>query len=499
MFDSPKRNHFTIIFERLAAVLAFFAVFFINSLQEYGWEIFRPGFYTELVRTALNGGFRSALMFLAFFVFVIVCMFLSYRYWLKTYFYIESTDFIYKRNTLFKVDSRLPVQNIATVNVERNIFERFVGTAKVKIDLNSSRTASKTDFKFVLKREDALSLKEALLSIKARQSADAASPENLSPEASSVSAAPSEVRRRLITFTAAEAFRHKLLSFPIIQSVISVMLIVVLPMLKIRSDSSMNRMLFLLLIAVGGSVLSIVKGAFDLGNYTVEQDSKMLYINCGLLNKRNYAFERGKINAVIINEPVLSRLFGLCSVSLAVVGFGNEKNETTHLSLTVKKKRAIEIISECVPDFVCKAQSVRAHPFSLFVSVLRAIFWGAATMLLGFFYNYAYIMAAAVFVLLLIGAVTEFAGKYYAADENIIYYSGGIFNRSQGMFKYENIQDVRIKTNIFLRKANLGRMSFSILSAAAMKKHKTGLFDISLFDKAADRVVEAEDKSSLLL
>ncbi len=506
MFESPTRNHFTLIFERLAAILAFFSIYLINSLQNYGWEIFTLSFYVDLIQSAIHGGFKSALGFFAFLVLVIASLFLSYRYWLKTFFYIEGTDFIYKRNTMFKVDSRLPVQNIAIVNVERSIFERLVGTAKVKIDLNSSRTASKTDFKFVLKHEDAKLLKEALLAIKAKQSDDAAS-EALS-EMNSDSAAdikpdappiPQEERRRIVTFSTGEALRHKLLSFPIIQSFITIMMIFVLPMLKVEGGKNMNRLWFLLFLAVAGSVVSIVKGALDLGDYTVERDSKVLYISCGILNKRNYIFEREKINAVVINEPLLTRLFGLCSASLAVVGLGNEKNETTHLSLVTKKDKAMKIISECVPDFVCSTERVRTHPLSLAGGFLRAVFWGAATLLLGLMYNFAYIMAAAMFVFLLVGAFIEYATRYYAADDGVVYYTKGIFNRTQGMVKYCDMQDVRIRTNIFLRRAHIAKMTFTILSASAMKRHKTGWFDIALFDKAADKVVEAEDKGSRIL
>ncbi|NLO46668.1 MAG: PH domain-containing protein [Clostridiales bacterium] len=493
MFKSPTKNHFSLIFERLAAILAFFSVYLINSLKDHGWEIFLPSFYIKLFSTAASGGLKSAFGFLAFFLFVLVSLFLSYRYWRKTVFYIEGDDFIYKRDTMFKVDSRLPIQNIAMVNVESNIFERLVGTAKVKIDLNSSRTANKTDFKFVLKRGDAALLKESLLSIKSRHSAETAVSE------SDVSCAPlsnderAEERTHLITFSAADALRHKLLSFPVIQFFLTITVVFILPMLKTGGNPNMNRLWFLLFLTLFGSVGSIVKGALDLGDYTVEQDSKLLYISCGILNKRNYVFERDKINAVVINQPIFARLFGLCSVSIAVVGLGNEKNETTHLSLTIKKDKADELLLKCAPDFVCKSERVRTHPFSIAFPVLRSFIYAAAVMLLSTGYRHIYVISAFVFILLFIGSFVEFFGRYYAADDDVVCYSKGMFNRSHGIVKYGDIQDVKIKTNILLKKMRLGRMSFSILSASAMKKHRTGWFDISLFEQAAGKVVDTEE------
>ncbi len=486
MFETPERNHFSIIFERLGAVLAFFAVYFVNSIKNHGWEIFTLSYYKDLIFTASHGGGKSALVFAVIFIIVVWCLFISYRYWLKTSFFIDGTDFVYKRNTMFKIDSRLPVQNIAMVNVERSIFERLLGTAKVKIDLNSSRTANQTDFKFVLKRARANELKKALLSIKEEQ---------LNSETDSENAREKEPMPRdfVVRFSAVEALRHKLLSFPIFQSIFTLMIIFVLPLLKTEGGTQLNRLWYLLFIAVAGAIGSMVMGTLNLGEYLVEQDSKMIYISCGILNKKNYSFEHEKINAVVINEPVFARLFGLCSISIAVVGFGNEKNETTHLSLMTDKKTAKEIIEKCAPGFACKGDMVRAHPFMLVPAMLRAVAAGGATMLLSIGYDKIMPIAIAVFVIMTIGALVEFDGKYFSFDDNVVYYTRGIFSRYHGVVKYGDIQEVTVKTNLLFKKYNLGRMKFSILSASSMQTHKTGWFSTEAFDAVARRVVDAED------
>ncbi|MCR5484302.1 MAG: PH domain-containing protein [Clostridiales bacterium] len=507
MFNAPKRNHFTIIFERLAAVIAFFATYFISELKRYGWKIFSFSFYVDLIKNAAGQGRKTELVFGVAVIFFIWILFISYRYWVKTVFYIEGTDFIYRRDTMFKMSSTLPIHNIAMVNVERNIFERLIGTAKVKIDLNSSRTASKTDFKFVLKRDEALALKAELLRIKesgVEEIIEGESAEPLTEEKHE----PSEGAETLAYFTPREAFIHKLLTIPVFRTLFAVAVIVIPIVLADRADRDISGMWFLLVVAVIGFVGSIVSGTLNFGNYTVKHNDKMIYMSCGVLNKRNYSFEKEKVNAVMISQPFLARIFGKCSVNIAVVGLGNEKNETTHLALMTDKKTAVRIINECVPDFKSCKETERTSPVIFIGGVVRALIVGFISCIFlvikstssassPFLADYAYIIAAAVFVFFIFMSFLEYRAKTFGHDGDVVCYSSGMFGKYYYIIKYGDIQSVTVKTNILFKRSGLGRMKFSILSASAMQKHKTGWFKISDFDFVADTVVNTEDKMLL--
>ena len=43
-----------------------------------------------------------------------------------------------------------------------------------------------------------------------------------------------------------------------------------------------------LVFAVLGWIWLIVNGTLNFGNYKVEQDSRMIYITCGVINQRQY-------------------------------------------------------------------------------------------------------------------------------------------------------------------------------------------------------------------
>lgn len=489
MFETPTRNHVSIVLERAGAVLALFAVFFTNYLKDYGWEIFTLSFYKALYyRARFDADSRTMLFVGIGLAFMLWYIYISFRYWRSTTFYIDGVDFVYERKTMFRAASRLPIQNIAVVNVERSIFERLIGTSKVKIDLNSSRTAGATDFKFVLKRAQAKALRDALMEIKQTLSADEETQEQVSAEEM-----PQEERETIAVFSVAEALRHKVLSLPVISLMFTMTVLFVLPQLKISGTYDMSRLWYLLVIAVIGEILAIVRGTLNLGDYKVERDSSMVYISCGVLNKRHYMFEMEKINAVMINQPLLARFFGMASIDLAVVGFGNEKNETTHLSLITDMEKVQEILEKCAPDFACKQKPQRCHPLSLLYTVPRAAVFGAATLLLGLLYKEAFILAIIVFVIALIGAISQYLISDFAQDENVVRYTSGMFNKKTAAFKYGDIQSMTTKTNIFYQKFGLGRLNFSILGAASVRAHKTAVFRTQDFDIASAHMVEHED------
>ena len=486
MFDSPKRNHFSVIFERAGAVIAGILVLGVRMLEDYGWDMFRLSFYRSLLQTAASEGRKTTILLVLAMLFMLWYLFISVRFWRLTTFFIDDADFVYARKTMFRAESRLPIRNIAVVNVERNIFERLIGTAKVKIDLNSSKTASATDFRFVLRQEEAYALKEALM----RRKQDLTGEIIPDPSDAQVSGEP---RETVAVFTPAEALRHKLLSMPILNWLGTFVALFILPQLRVSGEYNMSRLWFLLVFAVLGWVWSIVNGTLNLGNYKVEKDSRMIYISCGMVNHRQYMFELDKINAVMVNQPLLSRFFGLASIDLAVVGFGNEKNETTHLSLITDHEQIDSILRQCVPDFICDRKPQRCHPLQLVYPVLRALVIGGAMLLFGMSYRGGWILALIVGLIALIGAVSEYFLRDFVHDDALVRYTGGMFNKRVCICKYGDIQHMCLRTNRLYRIAGLSAMKFSILGASAVRRHKTGLFRDAVFDGVPETMVAHTD------
>ncbi|HZJ77806.1 MAG TPA: PH domain-containing protein [Clostridia bacterium] len=498
MFNTPTRNHISIIIERLGFFFVILVFGAFNFLTDSEQEVLTKEFWTKLASTATSA--QDYAIALSGFGFIAVCaivLLVSFFIWRKTFFYIDGSDFVYERRTIFKKSSRLSILNISTVNIEQNVFERFVGTSKVKIDLNSSHTAQKTDFTFVLKEGFAQHLKEELL--KNRQtllgteqpSTNEAGPHPIETQAY-------EPRQTVVSFSIAQVIRHRLLTLPILQGLFAA-IIIFSPLFSQSMDAtSTNSIVFCVVLSVLGGTFATVYSILNHIGYTVKTDSKNIYISYGVLKKAEYSFEYSKINSVFIKRPLLARIFGLCSLEVAVVGFGNENKEVPQLCLLVSNKQANEILNHCAPDYVCDNEIIQSHKSAFLMVFIKILLFTVVLVGAGLFIESStyWQVIALLFALLLCSGYLSVITKSIAFDDNLFQYSKGIFSKQTTMVKYGDMQNTVVKTNPITKKYGSGRMNYSILAGIKQKTHLTGYFETKLFEQVSKRVVTAEDKSS---
>jgi len=133
MSKEKFRCHPSIILEKTCGVIiALFFIFFRNldDLQ----EIVKDGFSGE---NLLILGIIMGLLILILIYNIMV--------WAKTFIAIEENTIVIQRNTINSKENTFGIRNISNVNLEQNIFERIIGTYKIKIDTDSLSTANSTD------------------------------------------------------------------------------------------------------------------------------------------------------------------------------------------------------------------------------------------------------------------------------------------------------------------------------------------------------------------
>lgn len=471
MFSKPTRNHITIILEQIGAVGVVLVTGAFSLLFDIAAELRRGMSFAQILRYSSVGRIPAPVNIVVALLLVAGVVWLILR-WSKTVFYIESGYLVVERRTLMQRTSRLPLGSISTVNLERSVFERMVGTAKIKLDINSAATANKTDFTFVLPLEKAKAFERELT-----QQKDVQTDENQTRE-----------RKLVCSFTWAQALRDVLLGQPLAQIMIFFVLLVAgIPVDKIALGSSA---LYKALPAVALALLSWLAGMvmqfMSAYGFKVEKDDKTFFITSGLLKKRQYVFDKDKVNAVIVRRPLLARLFGYYRAEVAVVGLGNDKHETPQICLLVKKQELERILGECAPDFVCAAKPVKSHKaglaaslcFYLILSVVVAVIISRIHILLGI----------SVVLLGVIFAVFSYRNKTVASDGSVFSYSRGLFSTVNGCFKYDGIQTAQFKSNVFLKHKGIGKIRISILSAGSVSLHTTGWFDKSYYDALVDKL-----------
>ena len=476
MFNTPQRNHPTYILEKTGSYLLLILLLLGNVLTagtQSMADLIKISYWKTVLAQLMNGNFSVLLSAAGVLLMLLVVVAVSILRWRKTTFHIEAGMLFSERRTLMKKLSKLPVASITTVNVEQNIFEKLVGTAKVKIDINSAVTANKTDFIFILKKEQALQFKDAVLSLRdagKEQTEDAP-------------------RTLLASFTIADAVRHKLLSIPFVQILTAVA--VFLPMFVGETAVSLQDALTAIAISAVAYAGSLVLGVLNLSDFRLETDGKRIYISHGKLRTQNYAFEKTRVKAVFLKQSLLARLFGFCSVELAVVGLGNEKNESPRLCLLVKKDRAQQLINELLPAYTSTQAPIVSEKAALLPAfILTALATIIAAVPVFIFTPYGWILSAAILVLGIVSGVLSQRTRTVSLEENVFCCSSGILNKKTGRFLYPDIQECRLHTNILMQKGKFGRIGFSILSAKNVSMQKTGWFKTEIYDELCRKIMK---------
>ena len=150
------RNHISIVIEQiggflLAALVTFFSTV-VGEIEDF--SDFFAG--SKDLRVYL-------LISLGIFLILLIVIFLDLRRWYKTYISIQGNTIVIEKETLNHKKNTIGIQNISNVNMERNLFERLIGTSKIKIDTNTLSTADQTDLKIVLKKDDAVRFQKHIL------------------------------------------------------------------------------------------------------------------------------------------------------------------------------------------------------------------------------------------------------------------------------------------------------------------------------------------------
>lgn len=468
MFNKPSRNHITIILEQIGAFGLVLVTGAFSLLFDVAADLRRGVSLVHILKYSSVGKMPALVDIGVALLCVVLVIWLVLR-WSKTFFYIDAGYLVVEKRTLMHRISRLPLDSIATVNLERNVFERIAGTAKIKLDINSAATANQTDFTFVLSLPKAKAFESALLAGKSSSQAN----ENGSP------------RETVCSFSNFHALRDTLLGSLHVPLILGLIIAVVL-LLPAETGFSAAESIPAFVLMIISWAFSAIARFFSYCGFVMEKDDKSFYISSGLLRKKSYSFEKNKVNALLVRRPLFARLFGYYRAEVAVVGLGNDKNETPQICLFVKKQELERILSVCAPDFGCESKPVRSHKvgladalikFGLLSFIVAAVLWS--------FSPAAGILSA---VLGILWAVFSYRSKTLCADEHVFSYTKGVLSKTYGCFKYSAVQTAELRTNSLFKRINAGRIRISILSASAVSVHTTGWFDGAEYDLLIDRI-----------
>ncbi len=345
------RCDFSIIFESLWQFWLVIVLIIVNELDSVIEMVQQIG-TDGIIAFIKEGGFWGLLVILGVTLVVIGFQFLRWR---KTWIILEDNLIILERNTLNKKRNTIAIENISAVNMERNLFERVVGTYRIKMDTNSMTTANETDISIVFREDIAIEFRRLVL--ERMNSLKGNTEPALSEERQPDQLFESRMEgKAFYHYNFKDMIMHALYAMPLFSLLISIAGIGFTVWYVASfgwSDFIKEALGGFIAIAfiVLGCIWTIVKSFIAYYDFTVYRDGKDIHVRCGLIKLKSYTIPVDKISALEISQPFFSRIFKKYNAKVVTVGVGDEEDESSNITMSLSKEQLKEQLAELVPEY----------------------------------------------------------------------------------------------------------------------------------------------------
>lgn len=469
------RCHPSIVIERLFPfiyLLIFYSIFNIDNII----RIIKDGMTLERV---LIRGF-ILIIFLVILIYNIVI-------WYSTYIYIENDIIVIRKKAMFYRKNTYAIENISNINLEQNLFERIIGTYKVKIDTDSLSTADTTDIEIVLSKKQAYKFKDKILqimSVKKHKS--------------------KPVKNRYIKYKFKDRLKHCFFKISFIGLTYNLLLIELTKYLALNIDSNQSLIaIFIIDITAWYSIMKYFIGdLFKYHNFTIVRKDDSLYISYGLFKLRKFNIPINRINAINIEQTFISRIFKRYESSIVTIGVGDSQCEGSKILLYTKQDEFFKNMKILIPEMNIKEnlnltrESKRTFIIRFFNVINSMIILNMFTVYSIYTFNMKIDMNMLVKInqiFLVISIVYNFLGyitKGIYTGEHTLAISTGIFIKHISIINYKKIQYTRLTKTPISSLLNLYKGQLSILAGANNNKINTGYYNKSIYNTIKKRTLK---------
>lgn len=518
------RNHFTYIFEQMWKLLFLIVCILFSSEESISLGI-------ELIK---EGNIMQGLIAMGGMLVILLIMLLwQINRWYRTTLTIQDGTITSARATLNRRVNTIAIANISNINLEQNLFERIVGTYRMKLDTNSLSTADTTDLELVLKKKDAEEVKHLILMmLKEIQGETDSVPSvegNLETTGYQAVSSESQIQQNVfdefdvengaydVTYSIKEIIVSGLVTSSIMEIIAAIGLICssIVTMAAMMQDEKDIFMivstLFIQVLAAFSVVADVLKKWLVNFNFRAKRYKDKIYVSLGLLKKKNYVVPVDKINAVSLRYSFIGRLCKRATVKVINIGGQGEEVDGMQLLLADTYPELERKLKLLLPEFelpevdsftrpprkYMKLASLYAAFTALVVfgAVLAGIFIGAGMDGLESgdlvkFIGIAAVSAIVVFLLVLyIRYLTYRASGILYTKENVVI-ARGIFARTIQTIPYNRIQYIHQEQGPLQSKMGLMSGHLSILASVFSQVQMIGVFAEEDFAELERRLKE---------
>lgn len=504
------RNHPTYMLETSWGALLVLVMVFFNGADNW----------IDLIKDILSGGSKELVVSVGILggiiCFFLIALFFSFRRWKKTTLTIADGSLTWEQNTIFSKRKEYAISTISNVNLDQNLFERIVGTYKLKLDTSSISTANETDMEIILGKKDAFAVRDLILFLMKHPEGvpegqqgedDLAEQKNENSDAKDYFAPISDDEKSydfMISpgenFICALAGIQESQIFWLIVVFVGLIGMLIFGITHGQSLSGFFAsalVLISLAYSLGKSVLSSFLRTY---NYKVRREEEHIFVSSGAIKIRSYSVPVKQIQAVRFQSTLLGRLMGRISVSVINVSGEGDDVDGQWLFPPIPKEEIPQLMKQVLPEIpLVEENKMHLRPKRALVrNVLRTVIVMVLFTALAIwayidtpdaFYKELEVVSKHTVVLLVVLAlvfgwvlwlvmdvVRQSTEKILILKERVAFRSGA-FSWQQIEVPYDNIQMLEVTEDPIDRMMHLKRGTISLLAATVASKQNIPKFD----------------------
>lgn len=499
------RNHFSIVLPNLKKiiwmiVLAFASAFLGEDLEE------------------------TIVTVVTWIVLIVIIIVWQIIVWSKTWITIGENSIVIERNTrISQKKNTIGIANISNVNLEQSLFAMILGTCKLKLDTNSLSTANATDVTIVLKRKQAEEMRVLLMArISGEQLQDNDSvkemqikiDEDVAQQVENI-ATINETKKQ-VRIDSGNILLHGIFSSRFIYAIFIPLYIILEFVTKMDSTdidyliqevgdfaaATIGLTLFILVAIVSWMVLamgfSLIRTAIKYWDFQIERREEKLVLQYGLTKKVNYSIPVDKIQAVVVKQSLLARIFKQYMVEVVNVGMNDDEKEAQSFLLPYCKRKLLEERMQfLLPEFVDYLHlEAKRQPKQIWIvwlwSVLIYLLITSVILLtvveflpefLEIVFGGIAVLSVAIFIVKWMSYHTKAVG----VGKEVLLSVTGFFSRKYVYMKYANIQYIILKQNFLAKHFGIQRGVAMLLASAKNQAQEIPYFSEYEIDQVKGR------------
>lgn len=402
--------------------------------------------------------------------------------WYNTWISAEDNTLILESGVFVKKRLTIPFSKINTIDMGRNVFQRIVGTCRLKIDTGAieNNAEENAEINLVFSVKEAEEFRNYILN-------RAESDEKEIRMAGGVSKLDAgKVNGNVVRAKFTDFLLYGMTSsgvWKLVCVIVTVAMFIgeisasilerigemVLPTADrlwsfiINSGIIMAAIyifVMFVMVTLVSNFMSVIYAAIRYFGFSVTRDRNNVVIKYGLISIKNYTIPAENVHAVVVKQNLFQQMIGLCSVEMVSIGYGNEEKETNLLFPSISRKKLPWMLEQILPEYtLSKAEYKPSRRCARFL-IARPVIWSAVILsaivaCFGLFMDslvLSGIAAALIFAAVVVSSILKYRNNALGCDGKVMLVRSGGMSNVTHLIRVDAVQSISSTCGFFQRR-----------------------------------------------